>query len=477
MTSLSETGGKSDDAATAEAPPKPSLRASTSLTDGPIGKTLVFFSLPILASNVLQSLNGSINSIWVGRYLGGAALTATSNTNTILFFLIGSVFGVGMAATILVGQSLGAKNIEQAKRVVGTSATFFLATALVVSVLGYVFSGRMLHAMHTPADALPFAIEYMRVIFLAVPFIFMNAYVMMSLRGAGDSKTPLFFSLIAVGLDIVLNPLFIFGAGPFPALGIAGAAGATLIANAASLTAILFHLKRKNHFLWLKREELAYLRIDRTILAALVTKGVPMGLQMIVMSGSAIVMISLVNGFGSATSAAFGAGLQIWNYVQMPAMAIGMAVSSMAAQNVGAARWDRVSRIAGIGVAYSFLVTGALALAIFAFDRYALGLFLTDPAAIAIGQHLNPIVISSFVLFGVSMVLSGVVRATGAVLPPLAILFTSLWVVRIPFAWAMLPRWQTDAIWWSFPLASVLAAVLSAAYYRFGGWRKARMLG
>ncbi len=187
-------------------------------------------------------------------------------------------------------------------------------------------------------------------------------------------------------------------------------------------------------------------------------------------------MISLVNGFGSATSSAFGAGLQIWNYVQMPAMAIGMAVSSMAAQNVGAKRWDRVARIAGVGVMYSLLVTGALALGIFTIDRGALGLFLTDPEAIRIGQHLNPIVISSFTFFGISMVLSGVVRSTGAVIPPLVILFASLWLVRIPFAWVMLPRWHEDAIWWSFPIASVLAALLSIAYYRYGGWKKAHMM-
>jgi putative MATE family efflux protein len=453
------------------------MKPGASLTEGAIGKTLVFFSLPILASNVLQSLNGSINSIWVGRYLGSAALTATSNTNTILFFLIGSVFGVGMAATILVGQSLGASSVDRAKRVVGTSATFFLAVSVAVAIFGYAFSGHMLRAMRTPPDALPFAVAYMRVIFISVPLIFMNAFLMMSLRGAGDSKTPLFFSMIAAALDIALNPLFIFGLGPLPAFGIAGAAGATLIANAVALSGLLFYLWKKKHFLWLKRAELSYLRVDRKILVALITKGVPIGLQMIVMSASAIVMISLVNGFGSATSAAFGAGLQIWNYVQMPAMAIGMSVSSMAAQNVGAQRWDRVSRIAGAGVVYSVLVTGGLAVLIFALDRRALGLFLTDPAAIAIGQHLNPIVLFSFTFFGVSMVLSGVVRATGAVLPPLVILFTSLWLFRIPFAIVLLPRWHADAIWWSFPLASVLAALLSTAYYRFGGWKKAHMLG
>jgi putative MATE family efflux protein len=447
-----------------------------SLTEGAIARTLVTFSLPILATNVLQSINGSVNSIWVGRYLGGAALTATANTNTILFFLIGSVFGVGMATTILVGQAVGAKDVDQAKRVIGTSATFFIVVSVLVAVFGYVASGPMLRAMRTPPDSATFAVAYMRVIFLAVPFIFLNAFISMGLRGAGDSKTPLAFSLLAVALDVALNPLFIFGLGPVPALGIAGAAGATLIANAVSLTSLLVYLRKRRHFLWFSRAELAYFRIDRAILRALIVKGVPMGMQMVVMSGSAIVMISFVNGFGSATSSAFGAGLQIWNYVQMPAMAIGMAVSSMAAQNVGAKRWDRVARIAGVGVLYSVLVTGALAGIITLFDRTALGLFLTDADALAIGMHLNPIVIVSFTLFGISMILSGVVRATGAVTPPLIILFVSLWLVRIPFAWIFSARWQADAIWWSFPLGAALSACLSFAYYRFGGWRQAHML-
>ncbi|MDF2692999.1 MAG: efflux family protein, partial [Labilithrix sp.] len=102
------------------------------LTEGAIGKTLVVFSLPILVTNVLQSLNGSVNAVWVGRYLGSAALTATSNANTILFLLIGSVFGIGMAASILVGQAVGARDVARAKRVVGTSAAFFFSASLVV---------------------------------------------------------------------------------------------------------------------------------------------------------------------------------------------------------------------------------------------------------------------------------------------------------------------------------------------------------
>ena len=192
-------------------------RPAHNLTEGAIGKTLMLFSLPILMGNVLQSLNGSVNSIWVGHYLGEAALTATANANTVLFFLLGAVFGIGMAATILIGQRIGAKDMDQAKRVVGTSATFFFGMAVLVSAIGFFVTPHLLASMQMPADAMPLAVAYLRIIFVALPFLFGFAFLMMVLRGAGDAKTPFWFLLLCVCLDIGLNPLFIFGWGPVPA--------------------------------------------------------------------------------------------------------------------------------------------------------------------------------------------------------------------------------------------------------------------
>jgi putative MATE family efflux protein len=453
----------------------PSSRAA--LTDGPIGRTLFFFTLPILASNVLQSLNGSVNSIWVGHYLGEAALTATSNANTVLFFLLALVFGVGMAATILVGQAIGARNVMQARRVVGTSATFFVVVSLLIAASGGIATAPLLAFMRTPPDAMPFATAYLRIIFAAIPFMFAYTFVMMVLRGAGDSRTPFYFLVLSVLLDIALNPLLIFGAGPIPRLGIAGSALATLIAQAVSLAALLFHLYRARHFLWLHGPEWRYLKPDRTLLRALVFKGLPMGLQMIVLSGSAIVMIALVNRFGSQTTAAFGAATQLWNYIMMPALAVGMAASSMAAQNVGAGHWDRVRRTAVTGVLFNCAMTGALVITLYLFNRAALSLFLpADSEALAIAQHINAVVVWSFILFGISMVLGGVVRATGAAVPPLVVLFISLWVIRIPLALALLDRYGADAIWGSFPVGAGMSAILMGLYYRFGGWKRAHML-
>jgi putative MATE family efflux protein len=297
------------------------------------------------------------------------------------------------------------------------------------------------------------------------------------LRGAGDAKTPLYFMLLSVGIDIALNPLFIFGVGPFPRMGIAGSAFATVTGQAISLVALIVHLYRTKNPLALHRDELALLRPDRDIVGTLIVKGIPMSAQMLVMSLSGMLMITLVNRFGVDTSAAYGAAFQLWNYIMMPAMAVGMAVSSMAAQNVGARKWDRVNQIAGIGVLYCMILTGAVVLIIELLDARAFGIFLpAGSEALHIASHMNRVVTWSFMFFGVSMTLFGVVRATGAVMAPLWALVISLLVVRFPLAEIFLDRFGADAIWWSFPLSSAVAAVLAILYYQYGGWRSAHML-
>jgi putative MATE family efflux protein len=447
-----------------------------SLTEGSIPRALLAFSLPILLGNVLQSVNGSVNAIWVGKYLGEAALAAVGNSNVVMFLLFGVLFGFSMASTILVAQCVGAKNIAEAKRVVGTSAVFFLGLSLAMSLLGFALTQLLVAWLRTPPDALPLALTYMRIIFLALPFMGGLFFLMAVLRGAGDSRTPFVYLLMAVVLDIVLNPLLIFGWGPVPRLGIAGSAIATLIAQVLSFFALVAHLYRTKHFLCIHRNELNLFKVDWSLVRLLVSKGIPMGLQMFVISSSMLALTSLVNRFGSQETAAFNAAMQLWNYVQMPALAIGAAASSMAAQNVGAGKWDRVGKVATTGVLFNFLIGGSLITMVYLLNKHALGLFLpTNGEALNISAHLNAIVIWSFALFGTSIVLFGVVRATGAVIPPLIMLVISLWLIRVPFAYSMLDRWQADAIWWSFPLSSTASLLMSVTYYRFGGWRKASM--
>jgi len=446
------------------------------LTQGNIGPTLLKFALPTLASSIVQSLNGTVNSIWVGRFLGESALAATSNANMVMFLLISFVFGFGMAATILVGQAFGRKDVEQARRVVGTTAGSFLLITILVAVAGWFLCPAILRLLGTPAEATPLALAYLRVIFLAMPALLLLTMLMMTLRGAGDSLTPLWFMLVAVVLDSGLNPVFIRGLGPAPALGIAGSATATLIANYTALIALLCYIYLRDLPLRLKGSELGFLLPNPAIIKTIVVKGLPMGIQMIVISVSALALIGLVNAHGVDTAAAFGVAMQLWTYVQMPAMALGAAVSAMVAQNIGANLWHRVGAVTRSGIIYSVLITAVLVVLLTIADRSVMALFMGPGSpALPIARHIHVIATWNFILFGITMVLFATVRANGAVWAPLVILTIGLIPVRFGFIYATDQWLGGDAIWWSFPASSFANVVLAIGYYLQGGWKKARM--
>lgn len=447
------------------------------LTTGPIGKTLVLFALPTMAANILQSLNGSINAIWVGRFLGESALAATSNANNIMFLMFAAVFGFGMAATILVGQSFGRRDIDGARRAFGSAVGLIFWSSIVVATLGWIFAPQILILLATPGAAMPLALTYLRIIFLSLPSSMLMVLMMMGLRGTGDSMTPLWFGLLSSLLDMILNPLLIAGLGPFPQMGIAGAATATLIANVAAVAGLVGYIYWKDLTLRLRGPELAYLFPSRDVVWAIVTKGVPIGAQMIVIAVAGLTMLGLVNREGVDTTAAFGVTLQLWAYVQMPAMAVGAAVSAMAAQNIGADKWDRVEATTRSGLIFVTAITTTMVVALLAFDRPVMALFLgSDSPALPIARHIQLLATWNFVLFGMTMVFFGVVRANGAVLGPLLILLVAMFPVRIAFATVMKPVLGVDALWLSFPLGSVATFALSALFYRYGNWRSAHLL-
>ena len=452
-------------------------KASRDLTTGPIGRTLLLFALPTLASNILQSLNGSINAIWVGRFLGEGALAATSNANIILFLVFSAVFGFGMAATILIGQSIGRHDVEAARRAFGSAVGLVVGGAVVIAALGWLFSPQILRVLATPGDAEELALVYLRVIFLGLPFSMLGVLIQMSLRGTGDSMTPLWFMALSVVIDSVFNPLLIDGIGPFPKMGIAGSATATLIAGLVSSAGLVVYVYWRDLPIRLRRGEVHYLIPERALVRTIVAKGLPMGAQMLVMSTAGLTMVGLVNRMGVETAAAYAVSQQLWTYIQMPAMAIGVAVSSMAAQNIGAGKWDRVGAITRLGIIYNTAITLAVITAIILFDRPVMALFVgQDSPAIPIARHIQLISSWTFVLFGATMVLFSTVRANGATMAPLVILAIAFYPVRIGFALGAQPMLGADALWWAFPIGSAVSLTLAILYYRYGRWRAETMM-
>lgn len=464
------------DPAASPVPPRQTARGGTGRTDlttGPITRTLILFALPTLASNILQTLSGSVNSIWVGQFLGNSALAATANANIIMFLMFGAFFGFGMAATVLIGQSMGRGDIDAARRATGGVIGLALLFSVVAAIVGWFASDRILHWLKTPPEAFVLAHDYLRVTFLAVPASMLSVTLMMASRGAGDAVTPLRFMILAVVLDIAFNPILILGLGPFPRLGIAGSALATVVAGTISLVGMIGWLYAKNHVLRLRGRELAYLVPQWSELRFIIGRGLPMGAQMIVISSAGLVMVGLVNREGLVTSAAYGATLQLWNYIQMPALAVGAAVSSMAAQNIGAGRWDRVASVTNSGIAINLAMTGALIILLLLFDRAALALFLgNESPAIDVARDIQQIATWAFLPFGTTIVLISTLRANGSVVPPLIILFLSTFPIRLGLYHLAYPYLGANALWWSFLLSMLASLAMAWAIYKRGHWRR-----
>ncbi|HWU04784.1 MAG TPA: MATE family efflux transporter, partial [Novosphingobium sp.] len=367
----------------------------------------------------------------------------------------------------------GARQVEEARITMGTGFGFCTIISVIVGVLGWFFAPALLHTLATPEKSLPEALAYLRVVFITMPFGTLSIMVSMSQRGAGDAKTPLYCMILTVAIDVLMNPLLIRGFGPIPAMGIAGSALSTAIANFAGVAAMIATIYVRDMPLRLRGAELAYLLPRREELRYIVTKGLPMGAQMLLVSSAGLIMVGLVNREGMLTAAAYGASLQLWNYLQMPAFAISSAVSAMVAQNVGAGHHDRVSKITWQGMYANLGLTLGLNIIIVAMNRQLLSMFLgASSAAVPLAVHMQEIVSWSFALTGIMMIMTGTMRAYGAVFIPLVVMFLAMYPARLGFYFLTYRYIGSEALWWAYPFGSAWAVGLTALAYGRGGWRE-----
>lgn len=447
--------------------------AHADLTEGPVAKTLLMFTLPTLGANVLQSLNGSISAIYVGKFLGEAAFAGAGIANMVMFLIFSSVFGLSMAATILIGQAMGRRDLVEVRRTIGATAAAFLIASLFLALLGGLLVPPILRALATPAAAYPHALSFLHIVFFTLPLVFMTMLLQSALRGIGDAVTPLWSTILNLFFSVVLNPIFILGLGPLPAMGLPGAAIAGAVTNLICLIFVLWRIYSRDLPIRLRGAEWHLLRPDWAHLRPILVMGLPMSLSTAIMAISTVVMLGLINREGVDTSAAYNAAQQLWNYIQMPAFAVGSAVSAMAAQNIGAGRWDRIGVLTRAGVVANVAMTGILVVFLLLGGHFLLGLFLPHGSeAIAIGEHINLMIGWTFVPMGISMVMTSVVRANGAVLAPFLILVISVIGVRMAVGFGLYPVFRADAIWAAFISSSMSSALLGVGYYLLGGWRK-----
>lgn len=433
-------------------------------------KGYLAFLVPMIISNILQALSGTINNIYLGQMLGVKAMAAVSAYFPLLFFFISFMIGLGSGASVLIGQAWGAKEADRVRAITGTTIMLGLCLGLVVAVLGGLFTQPMLRQLGTPEDILPDATAYARISMVAAPGIFLFLLITSMLRGVGDTQTPLKTLIISTVVGLVVTPALIAGWLGLPRLGVTSAAWASVLSFLLALAWTAWHLVRVNHPMAPNGAMLPHWRIDRSIALKVVRIGLPTALTMVTISLSELAVLFLVNRFGSQATAAFGAVNQIVSYVEFPAFSIAITASILGAQAIGAGRIHHLGPIVRTGIVMNVLLTGALVVLGYVFSRSILGLFITDAAVLELAQTLLHTMLWSCVLLGMSMVLSGMMRASGVVWWPTAISMFGIGLVQVPVAWLLSLHYGLNGIWIGYPAAFAVMLILQAAYYQLV-WR------
>ncbi|MFA6616146.1 MAG: MATE family efflux transporter, partial [Hydrogenophaga sp.] len=278
-------------------------------------RVYLMFLGPMILSNILQGLSGTLNGVFIGQMLGTHALASVAGMFPIIFFFISLVIGLGAGASVLVGQAWGAREPGKVRTITGTALALGALIGLVAAVLGAMFAREAMVALGTPADVLEDALRYARVMMLIMPVLLVFILFTQLLRGVSDTISPLLALLISTTTGLILTPAFIQGWLGLPRLGILSAAVASLLSTAAAMAFLAVRLRRMGHVMAPDRKLLAAFRIDRAILASVFRIGLPTGVQMVVMSLSQLVILALVNQHGSQATAAYGAVTQVVNYV------------------------------------------------------------------------------------------------------------------------------------------------------------------
>ena len=440
------------------------------LTTGSIPRHMVAFSIPMLLGSFLQTAYSFINAIWVGQFLGTAALATVTVSFPVIFVLFAIGMGLTMATNILVSQNYGARRMDELRKVVDSSTVLTYVLAIVLTALGELFAPTILRAMDTPADIFDASVSYLRIFLLSLPFGFGLFLIRSMLQGVGDSKTPLYFQLGSVLFATLLDPLLMFGWLGLPKLGLNGTAWATLVSQIGVLVVLVVWLRKKKSPVapaWPRMNHLGpttwqTLRI-----------GLPSAVQQSFISIGMVLVTGIVNGFGETATAAFGAASRIDQIAFMPAMTFGMAISTLAGQNLGAGHHHRVKEIFLWGCVFSGGVTLLISVVAVLFPGALLRIFVKDAAVIELGVSYLHIVGGCYVFFALLFVSNGIINGAGHTLMTTAFSLISLWVVRVPGAyWLSRTLGSVRGVWYALALSFVVSLAVSMAYYFSGRWKR-----
>lgn len=449
------------------------LFAPVDMTVGKPWEDIVIFTVPMLIGNIAQQLYNTVDSIVVGQFVGDNALAAVGSAGPILNLLIVLFIGISMGSGIMVSQYLGARNREALSKTIGTSIVLTAAASLLVMVVATLAARPLLEILGTPETIIDWCTSYLRIMFLGIAGMAYYNILSGILRGLGDSMSALLYLLVASGLNIALDLLFV---ARFH-MGVAGVALATAISQAISALLCLWRLTRLKDLFEL---EWKYVRLSKIHMSGIIRLGVPSGVTQAILSMAMLVVQSLTNSFGELFIAANVIVMRVDGFAMMPNFSFGTAMTTYAGQNVGAGEYERVSKGAKQGTAMAMGTSAVIVALILAFGKHLMRIFTSTSELVTLSMNMMRILAVGYVAVAVTQTLSGVMRGAGDTMTPMWISMVSTIIIRVPLAYGLvyltrtpeLPQGQRACIFVSLLLSWVLGAVITSIFYKRGRWRE-----
>jgi putative MATE family efflux protein len=449
-------------------------RFGRDMTVGSIPRHLLSIAMPMLIGNLMNTGYQIVNTLWLGRIIGDKAIAATAVSFPVIFVFVALAAGATMVTTIMVSQYYGAKNNAMVEKTVGTSFFIAIVLSILLSTGGILSSEFILRLLNTPDNIMDMASGYLKIVFIGFGFQYFSFLITSILRGLGDTKTPLLFMAAGVAVNAILDPLLIIGIGPFPKMGLNGAAWASVISVCIAVFMGFIYLRTKGSIV---APRMSLFRPDAAVARQIFKIGLPSSAQQGLVSIGMAAITSFVNGFGSLATAAFGVCGRIDSVAFMPAMSIGMAVSALAGQNLGAQKPERVRQVFSWGLLMTITITGTCALCYVLFPRFLMSIFVTDEQVIKLGISYLTIVGPSCVFFAIMFVSNGVINGSGKTMITLVFTLLSMWGLRVPLA-ALLSRTSLGitGVWIAMSGSFLITMSISLLYYRSGRWAKSAII-
>lgn len=442
-------------------------------TAGPIGRAVLVLAVPMVLEMLMESIFAVCDVFFVGR-LGAAAVATVGLTESMLALVYTLAAGLGIGATALVARRIGEKHPDAAARTAVQAVVLGLVLSAALGIAGSLAAPRLLLGMGATPDVVAIGSSYTRVMLGGSASILLLFLVNAIFRGAGDAAVAMRVLWIANGINIALGPCLIFGLGPFPRLGVTGAAVATTIGRSTGALIALWRLGRGNGHIRVARR---HLRLEPATMLALVRLSGTATLQVLIGTASWIGLIRILSTFGSAALAGYTIGIRIILFALLPAWGMSNAAATMVGQALGAGRPERAEKAVWMTGLYNMAFLGGVGLAFVLFAGPIVRLFTADPAVLAYGRDALRIVALGFLFYAYGMVLGQAFNGAGDTTTPTLLNFAAFWAFEIPVAYVLAVHLHMGphGVFVAITLAFSAFALAAAALFRRGRWKTRRV--